>query len=290
MSIFGLSFSAEVFSPMNLFIICIAVFWMIFASIQDIKRREVENWWNFSLIVFVLAFRAFLSIENSNYWYFAWGLIGLVFGLIVANLFYYARLFAAGDAKLLMALGTVLPLSLDWFANVQIAIVYLILLLFAGSIYGIIYSFGMMIWNFKNFKKEFVKQFKKYRTLIIAIESVSLIGVLIFIYFNSYLGLALSSLIFLSPILLVYAKAIEEACMIKVVNKEQLTIGDWLYKSIKISNKRINPNWEGLSEKELALIQKKYRGKVAIKQGLPFVPAFLIAFICFLVLTHFNFI
>lgn len=285
MNFLGLSFGNEIFSASNLFIIFIAIFWMIFASIQDIKRREVENWWNFSLIIFVLVFRALLSIETLNYWYFIWGLIGLVFGLIVANLFYYARLFAAGDAKLLMALGTILPLSLDWFTNVQIALIYLVLLLFAGSVYGIIYSLGMMIWNFKNFKKEFVKQFKKYRKLILYVEFFSLIGVLVFVYLNFYLGLALCSLVFLSPILLVYAKSIEEACMIKIVDKKQLTIGDWLYSSIKIGNKKINPNWEGLSEKELDLIQKKYKGKVAIKQGLPFVPAFLIAFICLLLLA-----
>ena len=113
---------SEIFSVPNLFLIGIAIFWMIMGSIQDIKRREVENWWNFSLIIFALAFRAFFSIENSNYWYLVWGLIGLAAGFIIANIFYYGRMFAGGDAKLLMALGTILPFSLDLWTNLGILI------------------------------------------------------------------------------------------------------------------------------------------------------------------------
>jgi len=290
MDLLGLYISKEIFSNFNLFLIGIGLFWMLVASIQDIRKREVENWWNFSLIIIVLAFRAFLSIETWNYWYFLWGLIGLFGGFILANLFYYGRLFAGGDAKLLMALGTILPLSLDWSINLQILVVFLLSFLLAGAVYGMIYSFGMMLARFKNFRKEFSRQFKEYSKMIIFVEAFSLVLILISAYFNFYLGLALFSIIFLSPILLLYAKAIEEACMIKLVNKHELTIGDWLYKPLKVGNKMIAPNWEGLSEKQLVLIQKKFKGRVFIKQGLPFVPAFLIAFILLLLIIYFGLI
>ena len=99
--------TTEIFSPVNLFLIVIAVIWIVFAVIQDFRKREVANWWNFSLIAFVFAYRAFLSLNSGDYRYFLWGLIGFVAGFILANAFYYARMFAGGDAKLLMALGTI---------------------------------------------------------------------------------------------------------------------------------------------------------------------------------------
>jgi Flp pilus assembly protein protease CpaA len=280
--------SAEIFSVPNLFLIGVAIFWMIIASIQDIRRREVENWWNFSLIILVLAFRALFSIESANYWYFLWGLVGLLIGFILANAFYYARMFAGGDAKLLMALGTILPFSLDFETNLEIMILFLVLFLLAGSVYGILYSLFSMAAHFREFKKEFSKQFKKYKTLTFCVIVLSLAALVIFYVYEFYLGIALSAIIFLTPFLLIYAKSIEESCMIKSAKVKDLTIGDWLYRPIKIGKKSIKPNWEGLSERELKLIQAKYRAKVLVKQGLPFVPAFLIAFLLMLALIYFN--
>jgi Flp pilus assembly protein protease CpaA len=279
---FGKIFSAE-----NIFLMSIAVFWMIVASIQDFRKREVENWWTFSLIVFGLAFRAFLSLEKGDYWYFAWGLIGLAGGFIAANIFYYARMFAGGDAKLLMALGVILPLSLDWIVNVQLIIFFLILFLFAGAIYGFVYSFVLTVIYFKNFKKEVVSQFKKYRLLIIGVEVLALVFIFIFYFFENIIGFILSFILLLTPFLLIYAKAIEECCMIKLVNVKELTLGDWLYKAVKVGKRVIRPNWEGLNEKELALIQKNYKKKIFVKQGLPFIPAFLIAFIILIFIIYF---
>ena len=67
----------------NVVLLCIGLFWLIFASVQDFYHREVENWWTFSLIIFVLAFRLFFSIETVDYWFFLWGVIGLAIGFLV---------------------------------------------------------------------------------------------------------------------------------------------------------------------------------------------------------------
>jgi prepilin signal peptidase PulO-like enzyme (type II secretory pathway) len=75
--------------------------------------------------------------------------------------------------------------------------------------------------------------------------------------------------------------------MIKLVNVKELTLGDWLYKAVKVGKRVIRPNWEGLNEKELALIQKNYKKKIFVKQGLPFIPAFLIAFIILIFIIYF---
>jgi len=101
-----------------------------------------------------------------------------------------------------------------------------------------------------------------------------------------YLGAMLSFLGIIAPILLMYAKAVENSCMMKLVRVNDLTIGDWLARTLRVGKRKILPNWEGLSEKELALIQKKYHGRVLVKQGVPFVPVFFIALIVLLLLVY----
>ena len=95
----------------SLFLIILAFIWLIVASVLDFKTREIPNWLNFSLITFALAFRALFSIVESEPLFFVYGVLGFAMFFILANIFYYARIIAGGDAKLLMGLGAVLPLS-----------------------------------------------------------------------------------------------------------------------------------------------------------------------------------
>ena len=79
----------------------------------------------------------------------------------------------------------------------------------------------------------------------------------------------------------IYAKAIEESCMIVFVDAKDLTVGDWLYEEIKVGKKVIKPNWQGLDEQDLKVLQRRGR-KVKVKQGIPFTPGFLAAFVVLL--------
>ena len=137
----------EIFIPENLFLIGLGIVWMIVAIIQDFRSREVANWWNFSLIVAALSYRGFISISSANYWPALWGVIGLVVGIILGNLFYYARMFAGGDAKLMYSLGTLLPLGMTWRLNLSLLIWFLLLFLVVGGVYGLVYSFILCLVN-----------------------------------------------------------------------------------------------------------------------------------------------
>ena len=111
---------SEIFSAENWFLIFLGLVWIFGAVLQDLKRREVDNLWSFSLIFFALAYRLGVSIFNNNYWFVLNGVVGFVLFVVLGNVFYYSRLFAGGDAKLLMALGAVLPLSYSWMINLRI--------------------------------------------------------------------------------------------------------------------------------------------------------------------------
>ena len=262
----------------NLFLIIIGLIWIVIAVVQDFRKREVANWWNFSLVGIALSYRAFASVWINDYWYFLWGLIGYLIFIILGYAFYYARVFAGGDAKLLMGLGAILPLSNQPTTNLTISICFIILFLICGSVYGLLYSLVLALKNSKKFSKEFKKQRLNHKKTFIIFTTLSALTVITVLIIQELILLWTSLIIFSFPFLISYAKAIEESCLIVEKKPKQLTLGDWLYKTVKIGNKKIKPNWEGLSEKELKLL-KKYRGKVLIKEGIPFTPAFLFAYI-----------
>ena len=255
-------------------LVLIGLLWIVFASIQDLRSREVANWLNFSLIIFVLGIRFFYSLfEAFDFAFFYQGVIGLCIFLVLGNLFYYSRLFGGGDAKLMIALGAIFPLKLSLSENVNIFIWFLILFLVVGAIYGIIWSFVLMFMHFDKFKLEFLRLFNRNKKKILIPE---LIGVVLFAFgFFDVLFFLLGIMVLFLPYFYLYAKAIDNSCMIKKVMTNNLRMGDLLYKGVGVGKKRIDASWEGLSESEI----KKIRKFVLIREGIPFVPVFLISYL-----------
>jgi len=269
----------------NLFLFILAGIWIIFASISDLKKREVPNWLSFSFIGFALAYRAFFALINSNLNYFLYGLFGLGIFVGLGYGFYYARVFAGGDAKLLFGLGAILPVSSSLISNFMIFGIFIFLLLFFGGLWGLVFSFYLAFFNKKKFSIEFRKQLKNNKKLIyyaLVLSAISLI-----LLFFDFIFIFIALLILLFPFLFIYAKSVENSCMIILVSSKELVEGDWLYENIKIKNKIIKPNWEGLSESEINLLRKSNK-KIKVKQGIPFVPAFFFAFLA-LIIFYFKF-
>jgi Flp pilus assembly protein protease CpaA len=260
------------------FLFAIAMLWTVFATIQDIKKREVSNWLNFSLIAFALAYRAFYSALTKNINFFLLGLLGfgIFFGL--ANLFYYSKTFAGGDAKLLMGFGVILPYA-NYRELISLSIFFLFFLFLVGAVYSLIYSVFIAAKNRKQFKTEFARLTKKYKRILSA-ASVSFVILLFLLLIFSLINYLIFILIFFIlsafPWLYIYTQALDK-CMVSLVPAEKLTEGDWLEQDIKINSKlTIKKTVHGLSFEDIQLL-KKYKKPALIKQGIPFVPAFLIA-------------
>jgi len=281
----------DIINSENIFLIVLAIVWIIGAILQDLRRREVDNLWNFSLIAIALAYRAAVSSYTGNYWFILNGFIGLIIFLILGNVFYYSRLFAGGDAKLVIALGTVLPLSYDWIVNLKIFGGFIIFFLATGSVYALLWAFSLVFQNWKRFKKEFVKQFKRFKKLFITFTIVA-IAWIVFVAILGELNLFFFGvIIFFFPLLYIFAKSVEESCMVQPVSPDKVTEGDWLYQDIVVSGKKIEQNWEGVSRRELGLIKNKYHRSVMIKQGIPFTPSFLFGLLLLLyVIWNYSFL
>lgn len=274
------------------FLFSIALVYVIFASIQDLRKKEVANWLNFSLLAFALAYRAFYSYFENDVQFFILGLAGFGIFFLIGNAFYYSKIFGGGDVKLLMAIGVILPYSnyIDLIFN---SLFFLAVLFLGGAVYSIIYSSFLVYKNYSNFKKEFSKLLINKRKMIILCFILAFIllvtGEILGNYTNiwTYEAVAVILLCFLY----IYLKSLESACMIRYVLPKDLTEGDWLEKSIHIKGKTISKSVHGLSFKEINLIRKANK-KVLIRYGVPFVPAFLIALIAtvfFWVFLKFDF-
>ncbi|MEK6917543.1 MAG: A24 family peptidase [Nanoarchaeota archaeon] len=259
-----------------IFLVLLALVWIIFASVQDLRKREVANWLNFSLIIFALGFRFFYSLFSGNFNFFAQGIFGLIIFFVIGNVLYYSKMFAGGDAKMMIALGTILGFSGNFFINLKIYFLFLFLFLFGGAVYGISATLYLSFKYRKNFKKDFVKKIKENKRLIFAIMAFGIIFIGVG-FFQTPL-LIFGILIFILPVFYVYVKTVDSACMVREIETHDLGEGEWLYKPLKVGNRIIKPTWEGLSKEEVNLIKKKYKF-IKIKVGIAFLPVFLIAFL-----------
>ena len=267
------------------FLFGLGLIWIIFAVVQDMRTTEVSNWLNFSLIAFVLGYRAIYASVMNDLMFFVYGFFGVLFFVVLAYAFYYGRVFAGGDAKLLMGIGGILPFEM--FRDYWLIGGGFILLLFtAGVIWTLLFSFYLVSKNKKKFGKAFKKQLKNNKAwLYVGLAGFIIVITTSFFLKSSYFVL-LGVMIVFFPVLIIYVKAIEKSCMMIIKKPGELIEGDWIEKDVKIGGRVIKKTVHGLSKKDIALL-KKHKKKVLVKNGVPFTPAFLIGYLVLFYLLWF---
>lgn len=268
-----------------IFLFVVALVWMIFASVQDLKVREVANWLNFSLVGVALAYRAFYSIEYNDYSFFLFGLLGVCVFFLISQAFYYGRIFGGGDAKLLVGVGAVLPFNSFGEFILQGGL-FLFVLFLVGAIYSLIYSLFLAFKNRKKFIGSFLKIGKDFNWKLYGLLFLFVFGIVSYGYKISY-GILFVVVLFMLSILYIYLRAIDKSCMLIHVDARNLREGDWIGEKIKIHGKEIGSSVHGLNMNEIKLLIKRGK-KVLIKQGIPFVPVFLISYIIMLFFFFFE--
>lgn len=267
---------------LTIFLIILALVWVITATVSDLKKREVPDWLNFSLIAIAIIARLLFSFSENNFSYLLNGMMYLGIFFILANLLYYAKVFAGGDVKLLIGLGVVLAepprlLSINGTNSIlPLPFTFLANLFLIGSVYGLLFTFYYALKNRKSFLKEFGKRKGDVKPAIFLL--IALLFIFLAVITKNYNLTIFSLLIIFFPYLYMVVKVIEDTGMTAMVSPKKLTEGDWLAKEVNVQGKIIKPTWEGLSKKEITLLQKAGKN-VFVKYGLPFVPAFLLTLI-----------
>ncbi|MCL6500443.1 MAG: A24 family peptidase [Candidatus Pacearchaeota archaeon] len=298
----------------DVFLSALALVLLLAASVTDLKKREVPNWLSFSCIGVASAIRAIASVLSGQPLYFLYAIFSFLIFFILANLFYYTRIFGGGDAKLLMALSVLfatnpmfLPITQTFLISQSIQtplsqiistepllLTFLINSFFLGAIYGLGFSIFSVIKNRNVFWKQFKKENKKiglFRTLFWLAGLI----LLTMSFFSSEWFVLIAITLFLIPYLYLFIKTAESVSMIKRLNPSELTEGDWIIQPIKVKGKAIMPSIHGLNKEEIALLRKTKK-PVMVKYGLPFVPVFFISLVCafffgdlLFIVLHFRF-
>ncbi|MDD5700256.1 MAG: prepilin peptidase [Candidatus Nanoarchaeia archaeon] len=270
-----------------IFLLALALIWIIFAMISDFKTTEIPNWLSFSLIIFALGFRFFYSLFSAgDFSFFYQGLIGFGIFLVIGNLMYYGKIFGGGDARLIYGLGAILPFSNNIFTNLEIFISFLMLYLSIGGVYGLLAGGYFALKNSGKFRKEFKILFRKNLKFSLIIMMLGILIMIPGLIFNK-LFLLLGILIFLLPMLYIFAKSTEESCMKKNTAPKLLREGDLLYSDVKLGKKLIKAEWGGLSKEEIKLLQRRNK-LVMIKHGIAFSIVFLISLLLLIYIYFIN--
>ena len=262
---------------------------LVIGSFTDFKKREVPDWLSYSLVALGFGLRFLYSSLSNDWLFFAFGVAGFALCFGLALLMFYAGQWGGGDSKVIMGLGALIGFDFMSVALMKDSLLFsfLINMLFVGAVYGVIFSAFLAVKHRKKFGKKFKELLsnKKYTvilyaplilSIVLAISSFFILDALIK---TSVFVLAL--IILLALFLLIFSKAVEQSSMFKEVKPTELTEGDWIVKDIKYKGKYIcGPKDLGIEKKQIKKLIKVYKNKkVLIKEGIPFVPAFLIAYL-----------
>ena len=248
------------------------------ATISDFRKKEVPNFLSFFLLFSAIGIRIMFFIFNPSLEAAFKPLFGLAFALPVAFVLYYLKQWGGADAKLFIALGIALGWSHERFSIINFSL----LLLVAGGAYGIAFLIYLAVKQRKklNFRNELKKRRKQFAFAIF----VTLI--IVFLSFKFVYVLPFALLPVAAFFALVFGKKLDRL-FVKQVKPEELVEGDWIAQKYSDGNKIIcTPKTiatKRIIRKLIALNKKKKLNYIKVKEGIPFIPSFLIAF----VLLHF---
>lgn len=265
-------------------ILIIVLIALLIGSYTDFKVREVPDWLNYGLIFVGFGLRIIFSIVYHDADFIIQGLLGFGAFFLIALVMFYAGQWGGGDSKMVMGLGALLGLQLTLDSFI---IGFMINIVIFGALFGMVFSFYLVAVNLKPFLAELDKKFseRKKEKWVVWLATLAILIVSVFVpYYIRVPVVVLAGMILSSFYVFVYLKAVEQAAMIRWVEPERLTEGDWVVEDVMVGKKRIcGPKDLGLAMAQIRrLIALKKQGKVKkilIKYGIPFVPSFLIAFI-----------
>lgn len=259
---------------------------LVVASYVDLKTREVPDWISYGLMFAGIGTRIIYSVAEHTWNHFFEGMLGMAAMFLVACALYYTGQWGGGDAKLLTGLGALF--GMGWSTVMQFSVFYLLLLFVAGAFYGAVWSAYLFFANRNKCQSYLAEMHKKgagTRWLIIIGACMTAISSLL--VYNPYLSALLITLA-LAMVILYYTwlllHALEKTCMQRYVLPSELTEGDWIVEDMYIEGKRVcGPADLGVSKEQIAKLKRYYIEKkiekILIKEGIPFVPSFLIAYV-----------
>lgn len=263
----------------DLLLMLLGLLGLVIASITDLKTREIPDWLSFSLIAIGISLRLMQSISSNEWHYIFYTLVAIAALFLFGNLMYYTKQWGGGDTKLLVAIAAVFTVNPS---QKYFLISMLVNLIIVSTFYGLAWCIYFAVKQRHKFMKELPIYIRKNKNKL---KLFTIIAVLILLpllattlYSLSMMLISISILLVLYPILTTFVEAVERSAMFREVHVSKLTEGDWITKDLRLKNKLIySKSSPGLEKFQINLIKKAGIKYVPVKDGIPFVPAFLIA-------------
>lgn len=252
------------------------------SSVYDLKTTEIPDIIPHSMMVIGITINLIQSIILWNYYPILASLIAGLGLLGFGFLMYFLGQWGGGDAKILAAMGFLLPTFKSVKLNLPFPLTYTLNVFVIGAAYMLLYAFLLSLKN-KKIWREFFKDLKASSSVLLLASTTLFLSFLVlnslilyylnltldflFIFKNSLLPLFLTMIVF---IIWKFGKAVEETGMKKRIPISKLKVGDVLLES-KI--------WEGITEKDLKKIKRSGKKWIWIKEGIRFAPSFPLALI-----------
>ncbi len=252
------------------------------AGIIDLKTTEIPDQIPYVMMgVGILAY-AVKSLLVWSYWPL---LLSIIYGLVflgIGFLMYYTGQWGGGDAKLLSAIGFLLPSLTSSVTKTLIfpfPISFFFNLFFVGAVYMIGYALFLSIKN-RRIWEVFVHDIKANSKMLVVLNVFVVIGLMLLGYFtmNLFSNLSYSQIIKNEIMIAVaivgmffvwrFTKVVEDIGFKKKIPVFTLREGDVLLES-KL--------WEGLTVKQVKKIRSANKKHVWIKEGVRFGLAFPLA-------------
>lgn len=261
---------------------------LLIATYRDMRTREVPDTLTYALIVVGLLGSLIAALLLQDLHFFLDHLYGFLLGAALGTLMFYARQWGGGDAKLIMGVGAILGFSMENFQLLE----YIILLIFCGALYGVAYTGYLALLHRKVFLKEFVifRRTKLVHRLLTGLVSTGALCLLM-LFFVPLDTKLLIGFFLLGIYILTYAwivmRVIERSILLKEYPVGKLTEGDWIVQEVRVKGKvLVAAKNTGVTIEQIAALKRAHVRKVLVKEGIPFVPGFLLAFIALLILQY----
>ncbi len=278
-------FIDRVFMDSILFILTLIVLGI--SSYTDLKTREVPDWASYAFLSSIFGIRLIFSLEYGFFILLS-GILGFIVCFVFAHLLYYTRQWGGGDSKILMGMGASIGIAYPFTPASFNLVLFFIFLLFIGAVYGLSWMGVIALRNKMVFGKMFREKIHTYKKVQYGILVLTLISLVI--TFFSPLFWPFVILIPLFFYLLLFVSCIEEHFFHVQKPILQVTEGDWLAQEVYIHN-RLLFSPKTLEKEDIATLHQLSAqhklSTVLIKEGIPFLPSFCIAYIIIGILKYF---
>ena len=265
---------------MDIAALALGLVFLLPAAFIDFRTREVPDMLSYGLLFCAIVVGVGSALSLWSFAPFLRMVFGSSAGAALGLLMFFTGQWGGADAKLLIGVGAVLGLG---FGTLD-TLLFMLLLFVGGAAWGILYAlvlgFGHRKIVIATFKKQLHEpRIRRWRIFVVA-GGFAFLLLIVFARGHRFALAIVGVCSYLLFYLWLLVKSIEESVLIKQYPLGKLTEGDWIWKDVVIRGKVLcGPKDHGISEEQIATLRRLKIGKVWVKEGIPFVPSFLLAFL-----------